>query len=132
MFLSIDTLHFRISKIYGFLVHEPSVDEQEERHSEYIIHLVLSEEATSFETSTINNIRFCSKDETSIGQTTNNNFLSKNIIYDILFILYILTGIYQSQINNCSYSFIADMAEWSRALDIRLSDWFCNVSKVCV
>ena len=127
MCLSIAKFQFRIFRIYGVLVHQPSVDEQEERYSEYIIHLVLSE-ATYFEASTINNNSFCSKDETSIGQTKNSNFLSTNIIYDILFILYILTGIYQSQINNCSYNFIADMTEWFRAL----SGWLSNVSKVYV
>jgi hypothetical protein len=26
------------------------------------------------------------------------------------------------------YFYIADVAEWSRALDIRLSDWCCSVS----
>jgi len=28
------------------------------------------------------------------------------------------------------YNYIADMAEWSRALDIRLSGWYCSVSMV--
>ena len=28
------------------------------------------------------------------------------------------------------YIYIADVAEWSRALDIRLSDWCCSVSMV--
>ena len=28
------------------------------------------------------------------------------------------------------YKYIANVAEWSRALDIRLSDWCCSVSMV--
>jgi hypothetical protein len=28
------------------------------------------------------------------------------------------------------YIYIADVVEWSRALDIRLSDWCCSVSMV--
>ena len=30
------------------------------------------------------------------------------------------------------YIYIADVVEWSRALDIRLSDWCCSVSMVWV
>ena len=30
------------------------------------------------------------------------------------------------------YIYIADLAEWSISLDIRISDWNCNISMMCV
>ena len=30
------------------------------------------------------------------------------------------------------YFYIVNVVEWSKALDIRLSDWCCSISKVCV
>ena len=30
------------------------------------------------------------------------------------------------------YVYIVDVVEWCRVLDIRLSDWCCSVSMVCV
>jgi len=30
------------------------------------------------------------------------------------------------------YFYIVNVAEWSKALEIRLSDWCCSVSKMCV
>ena len=47
--------------------------------------------------------------------------------------LYTYKYIYRRQGNTsaieASVYFIADVAEWSRVLDIRLSDWYCSVSK---